>query len=53
DIHSGQLVDIFPDLVGKKLGVYAVSPFTRQSPNKVKLLIEHMRERYLAIAHYF
>ena len=53
DIRNGQLVDIFPDIVGKKLGVYAVYPFTRQLPNKVKLLIEHIRKRYLAISHYF
>ncbi|HCH6450255.1 TPA: LysR family transcriptional regulator [Vibrio parahaemolyticus] len=53
DIRNGQLVDIFPELVGKKLGIYAVYPFTRQSPNKVKLLIEHIRERYLTISHYF
>ncbi|CAE6931213.1 Transcriptional regulator [Vibrio sp. B1REV9] len=53
DIRNGQLVDIFPELVGKKLGVYAVYPFTRQPPNKVKLLIEHIRERYLTISHYF
>lgn len=53
DIRNGQLVDIFPKLVGKKLGIYAVYPFTRQPPNKVKLLIEHIRERYLTISHYF
>ncbi|MGF1697135.1 LysR family transcriptional regulator [Vibrio lamellibrachiae] len=53
DIRSGELVDIFPELVGKKLGIYAVYPFTRQPPNKVKLLIEHIRTRYLAISHYF
>ncbi|WP_295895153.1 LysR family transcriptional regulator [uncultured Vibrio sp.] len=53
DIRNGQLVDIFPELVGKKLGIYAVYPFTRQPPNKVKLLIEHIRARYLAISHYF
>lgn len=53
DIRNGQLVDIFPELVGKKLGIYAVYPFTRQPPNKVKLLIEHIRERYLTISHYF
>ncbi|MGF1754435.1 LysR family transcriptional regulator, partial [Vibrio makurazakiensis] len=46
DIRNGQLVDIFPDLVGKKLGIYAVYPFTRQPPNKIKLLIEHIRTRY-------
>ncbi|RTZ17470.1 LysR family transcriptional regulator [Vibrio aquaticus] len=53
DIRNGQLVDLFPELVGKKLGIYAVYPFTRQPPNKVKLLIEHIRTRYLAISHYF
>ncbi|NIB42244.1 LysR family transcriptional regulator [Pseudomaricurvus alkylphenolicus] len=53
DIRNGQLVDLFPEQVGKKLGVYAVYPFTRQLPNKVKLLIEHIRARYLAISHYF
>ncbi|MBN3572245.1 LysR family transcriptional regulator [Vibrio neptunius] len=53
DIRNGQLVDLFPELVGKRLGIYAVYPFTRQPPNKVKLLIEHIRARYLAISHYF
>ncbi|CAE6933491.1 Transcriptional regulator [Vibrio sp. B1FLJ16] len=53
DIRNGQLVDILPELVGKKLGIYAVYPFTRQPPNKVKLLIEHIRDRYLTISHYF
>ncbi|SEF81603.1 LysR family transcriptional regulator [Vibrio hangzhouensis] len=53
DFRNGQLVDIFPDQVGKRLGIYAVYPFTRQPPNKVKLLIEHIRTRYLAISHYF
>lgn len=53
DIRNGQLVDIFPELVGKKLGIYAVYPFTRQPPQKVKLLIEHIRTRYLTISHYF
>ncbi len=53
DIRNGELVDIFPDLVGKKLGIYVVYPFTRQPPKKVSLLIEHIRTRYLAISHYF
>ncbi|MFW7526029.1 LysR family transcriptional regulator [Vibrio ostreicida] len=53
DIRNGELIDLFPDLVGKKLGIYAVYPFTRQPAKKVKLLIEHIRTRYLAIAHYF
>ena len=53
DIRNGQLVDLFPGIVGKKLGIYAVYPFTRQPPNKIKMLIEHIRARYLAISHYF
>lgn len=53
DILQGDLIDVFPDLVGKKLGVYAVYPFTRQPPQKIRLLIEHIRERYLAIKEYF
>ncbi|WP_158145134.1 LysR family transcriptional regulator [Vibrio metschnikovii] len=53
DFREGTLIDLFPDQVGKKLGIYAVYPFTRQPPNKVRLLIEHIRQRYLAIADYF
>lgn len=53
DLRKGDLVDLLPDQVGKKLGIYAVYPFTRQPPTKVKMLIEHIRKRYLEIAHYF
>ncbi|GAD79602.1 LysR family transcriptional regulator [Vibrio ezurae] len=53
DFINGDLIDIFPDQVGKKLGIYAVYPFTRQPPNKVRLLIEHIRQRYLEIEHCF
>ena len=53
DLGNGQLIDIFPDLVGKRLGIYAVYPFTRQPTKKVKMLIEHIRTRYLEIKHYF
>lgn len=53
DLMAGDLVDLFPDRVGKRLGVYAVYPFTRQPPRKIRLLIEHIRQRYLAIEHTF
>ncbi len=53
DLMQGDLVDLFPDRVGKKLGIYAVYPFTRQPPRKIRLLIEHIRQRYLEIGHYF
>ena len=42
-----------PNRVAKKLGIYAVYPFTRQPPKKIRLLIEHIRQRYLAISEYF
>ncbi|MBA5763802.1 LysR family transcriptional regulator [Vibrio sp. 404] len=53
DLNSGDLIDLFPEQVGKRLGIYAVYPFTRQPPKKVKLLIEHIKTRYLENAHYF
>ena len=53
DLCDGHLVDIFPLLVAKKLGVYAVYPFTKQLPQKIKLLIEHIKSCYLSRAHYF
>ncbi|WP_299020196.1 LysR family transcriptional regulator [uncultured Photobacterium sp.] len=53
DFIDGQLVDLFPDQVGKKLGVYAVYPYTRQPSQKIRLLIEHIRKRYLEIHYYF
>ncbi|NRD75395.1 LysR family transcriptional regulator [Shewanella sp. VB17] len=53
DLLKGDLVDIMPNRVAKKLGIYAVYPFTRQPPKKIRLLIEHIRQRYLAISEYF
>ncbi len=53
DLLDGRLVDLLPEQVGKRLGVYAAYPFTRRLPNKINLLIEHIRSRYLAISHYF
>ncbi len=37
DIRNGQLVDIFPQLVGKKLGIYAVYPFTLAQLRPIRL----------------
>ncbi|KLV11586.1 LysR family transcriptional regulator [Photobacterium ganghwense] len=53
DIMGGQLIDLFPEQVGKRLGIYAVYPYTRQPSQKIKLLIEHIRKRYMEISHYF
>ncbi|MGX9416438.1 LysR substrate-binding domain-containing protein [Vibrio sp. WJH972] len=53
DIQEGLLVDLFPEQVGKMLGIYAVYPYTRQPPNKVKLLIDHIRGHYQRIRDQF
>lgn len=53
DIVAGNLVDIFPDLVAKRLGIYAVYPYTKQVPKKIQLLIEHIRDKYHSIIHVF
>ncbi|QMV16225.1 LysR family transcriptional regulator [Vibrio spartinae] len=53
DLQDGTLIDLFPMQVGKRLGVYAIYPFTRQPPNKIRLLIEHIRASYLKIDYYF
>jgi DNA-binding transcriptional LysR family regulator len=53
DYLKGDLIDVFPKRVGKKLGIYAVYPFTRQPPRKIRLLIEHIRSRYLAMGECF
>lgn len=53
DLCHGDLVDLFPEHVGKKLGVYVVYPYTKQLPKKITLLIEHIKQAYLAKQHYF
>jgi DNA-binding transcriptional LysR family regulator len=53
DLMQGDLIDIMPNRVAKRLGVYAVYPFSRQPPKKIRLLIEHIRQRYLSMSEYF
>ena len=53
DLQAGSLVELLPHQVGKVLGIYAVYPYSRQPPRKIKLLIEHIRSRYMDIKHYF
>ncbi|GAA3550209.1 LysR family transcriptional regulator [Zobellella aerophila] len=53
DLQAGRLVELLPQQVGKVLGIYAVYPYSRQPPRKIKLLIEHIRTRYMDIKHYF
>ena len=44
DLDDGKLVSILSNFVGKKLGVYAVYPRSRQPDKKLNLLVEHLRE---------
>jgi len=53
DFLKGDLLDVFPERVGKKLGIYAVYPFTRQPPRKIEMLIEHIKAAYSAKTSYF
>ncbi|RKF18587.1 LysR family transcriptional regulator [Alginatibacterium sediminis] len=53
DLQAGRLIQILKSYSAKTLGIYAVYPFTRQQPKKIKLLIEHIRQSYLDKHEYF
>jgi len=53
DIKKGDLIVLLPDYQPRSLGVYAVYPFTKHLPNKIKLLIEHIKQGYQQLSHYF
>jgi DNA-binding transcriptional LysR family regulator len=46
DLAKGQLIEVLHDQAAKKLGLYAVYPFTKYQPIKVKLFIEHLYQCY-------
>lgn len=43
ELLSGQLEAVLDEYVGKKLGIYAVYPKSRQPDKKLNLLVEHFR----------
>jgi len=53
DFESGDLIELLSDFKPRELGVYAVYPFTKHLPNKIKLLIEHIKQGYENLYHYF
>ena len=53
DIQSGDLCSILTDYQARKLGVYAVYPYTRHLPNKIRLLIDYIKTGYQQRAEYF
>lgn len=46
DLAQGALVEVLAPYVAKSLGIYAVYPYTKQQPTKVKLFIEHLYYYY-------
>jgi len=53
DLQCGDLVPLLEDYKARELGVYAVYPYTRHQPEKIRLLIEHIASAYLALETYF
>jgi len=53
DIQKGLLVPLLTQYKARSLGIYAVYPYTRHQPQKVRLLIEHIKNAYLQKAEYF
>jgi DNA-binding transcriptional LysR family regulator len=53
DIQQGVLVPLLTDYSPRKLGIYAVYPYTRHQPEKIRLLIEHLKQAYQTKAEYF
>lgn len=46
DLKAGSLIEVLQEQVAKCLGIYAMYPYTRHQPIKVKLFIEHLYQCY-------
>ncbi|WP_111638740.1 LysR family transcriptional regulator [Marinomonas shanghaiensis] len=53
DLQQGKLVAILTDYQPRRLGVYAIYPFTKYLPEKLRLLIEHIKQAYQNKKEYF
>ena len=53
DLQQGKLVAILTDYQPRRLGVYAIYPFTKYLPEKLRLLIEHIKQAYQDKKEYF
>lgn len=53
DLQSGDLVAILQDYQPRSLGIYAVYPYTKHQSQKIKLLIEHIKDAYQQRAERF
>ncbi|GMM90494.1 LysR substrate-binding domain-containing protein [Vibrio fortis] len=53
DLEQGRLIQLFQGQTAKCLGIYAVYPYTRQQPEKVKRFIEHLYQGFQKRSHQF
>ena len=53
DLQKGKLISILTDYTPRQLGVYAIYPFTKHLPEKLKLLIQHLKQAYTDKKEYF
>lgn len=53
DLKQGRLIQLFKEETAKCLGIYAVYPYTRQQPEKVKIFIDHLYACFQSQSHRF
>lgn len=53
DLMAGSLEVILTQYTARQLGVYAIYPFTKYLPAKLRLLIEHIKQAYQDKKEYF
>lgn len=53
DLMAGSLEVILMQYTARQLGVYAIYPFTKYLPAKLRLLIEHIKQAYQDKKEYF
>jgi DNA-binding transcriptional LysR family regulator len=53
DLQAGTLIEVLHQQVAKSLGIYAIYPYTKLQPLKVKLFIEHIYQFYQRGAEMF
>jgi DNA-binding transcriptional LysR family regulator len=53
DIQQGLLIPLLTQYKARSLGIYAVYPYTRHQSQKVRLLIEHIKNSYQKKSDYF
>ncbi|MFW9735470.1 LysR family transcriptional regulator [Vibrio parahaemolyticus] len=53
DLKQGSLIQLFKEETAKCLGIYAVYPYTRQQPEKIKIFIDHLYNSFQSQNHRF